>query len=138
VYAQYDIPVREAWKAFLDSLLKSFSAAKSSTVQSQAINAMRTLGSAEATFLSQNGRFGTLEELRSAEIVSNDFGAPAGYRLELAVTSEGQGFTMSMTPTDYGKPARESYFMDESYVLRRADKQGAPATSSDPPIGGGS
>jgi hypothetical protein len=134
VYAQYEIPVREAWKALLDSVLKSLTQKKTATVQTDAVVKLRQLGSAEATYFAEKGRYGTLDELRAAEMLPQDFASFGTYRLELTVTNDGKGFTASMTPAEYGNPARDSYFMDESYVIRYVDRQGAPATAADPAI----
>jgi hypothetical protein len=135
VYVRYEIPVREAWKALLDSVLKGLMKKKTAAVQTEAVGTLRWVGSAEATFFAEKGRFATLDELRAATMLPSDFSAAANYRLDLTVTNDGKGFAASMTPVEYGNPARDSYFMDESYVVRYVDRQGAPATAADPAIG---
>ena len=54
------------------------------------------------------------------------------YRIELSAS--GDKYAVTATPKDYGKPARRSFFMDETGIIRAADRGGQPATSSDPPI----
>jgi hypothetical protein len=49
--------------------------------------------------------------------------------------SKSEGFTLSSSPTEYGKTGRRSFFLDTSGVLRGADKQGGFATAADPRIG---
>jgi type II secretory pathway pseudopilin PulG len=44
-------------------------------------------------------------------------------------------FSLSSSPKEYGKAGKRSFFLDSSGTLRGADKQGAPATSTDPRIG---
>jgi hypothetical protein len=134
VYAQYDLPVRDAWKSLVASFVKSLTKAKAASAQSEAVGKLRWIGSAEATYYAENERFATLEELRQTNMISSDFEPGAGYRLELTVTNGGKGFSASITPAEYGKPARDSYFMDESYVIRYADRQGAAATATDPVV----
>jgi hypothetical protein len=134
VYARYEIPVREAWKALVESLVRTLTKAKSAGAHSEAIGTVRWLGSAEATYFAQKGRFGTVDELRAADVLPDDFAPAAGYTLDVTVSADGKAFVASAVPVSYGNPARDSYFIDESYVIRHADRQGAAATASDPPV----
>jgi hypothetical protein len=44
-------------------------------------------------------------------------------------------FSLASTPDTYGKTGRRSFFLDSTGTLRAADKQGAVAVSTDPPVG---
>ncbi len=44
-------------------------------------------------------------------------------------------FSLASSPKEYGKKGRRSFFLDNSGVLRGADKQGGVATIADPRIG---
>lgn len=44
-------------------------------------------------------------------------------------------FVLTASPKEYGKTGRRSFFLDSAGMLRGADKQGAVATYTDPPIG---
>ena len=72
-------------------------------------------------------------------------GIAGGYRLRysiVAATGEedisernrGAGFTLAATPVLYGKDGRRSFFLDNTGVLRGADKNGVVATANDPRI----
>lgn len=45
------------------------------------------------------------------------------------------GFQLAATPAEYGKSGKRSFYLDSSGILRAADKKGAVATASDPPVG---
>jgi hypothetical protein len=94
---------------------------------------MRTLASAEATYHSTEGagRFGTLDELTQAGMVSKDLLQNSGYKIELIVSNS--RFEISAVPTEYGKTGKRSFFLDESSVLRAADHGGGAATIADKP-----
>ncbi len=79
-----------------------------------------------------NGSYGSLEQLIAAEFVPKEMLDNSGYRFEVTVT--GDKFEISATPVEYGKTGNMSYFMDHTRTIRGADRNGASATSSDPPI----
>jgi hypothetical protein len=56
----------------------------------------------------------------------------SGYKFEITLT--GDKFEVYAVPVEYGKTGTMSYFIDQTRVLRGADRAGASATSSDPQI----
>jgi hypothetical protein len=106
------------------------------TVQKErmAIGAMYTIVSAEEQYRTSKGggSYGTLEQLISEKLVPKDMIENSGYRIELTVT--GDKFEVSAAPVEYGKTGKMSYYLDNTGVLRGADRSGASATASDPPI----
>ena len=78
------------------------------------------------------GSYGTMEQLVEAELISKEFIEGSGYRFELTVA--GDKFEVSAVPLEYGKTGNLSFFIDNTRVLRGGDRNGASATSSDPPI----
>lgn len=94
---------------------------------------LRTLASAESTFQSTMGagRFGSMDELIKAGLISSDLGNNSGYTVELIVSNS--RFEISAVPTEYGKTGKRSFFLDESSVLRAADHGGGAATIADKP-----
>lgn len=60
---------------------------------------------------------------------------PAGGNLPEEEVNNAETFSLAATPNEYGKTGRRSFFLDSGGVLRGADKQGAPANSTDPRIG---
>ena len=78
------------------------------------------------------GSCGTLEDLFAAELISKESVERSGYRFE--VTVSGDKFEVSAVPLEYGQSGRVSLFLDFTRVLRGGDKNGAPASASDPSI----
>jgi hypothetical protein len=99
-----------------------------------AIAAMYTIARAEQEYLKTkgNGSGATLEQLIEAEMVSKGMIDNSGYRFELTVS--GDKFEVTGVPLEYGKSGNLSLFIDQTFVLRGADRNGASATSSDPPL----
>lgn len=73
-------------------------------------------------------------------------GLAGGYRLRYSILpatgeediserNRGAGFTLASTPVVYEKDGRRSFFLDETGVLRGADKNGVVATADDPRVG---
>ena len=83
----------------------------------------------------EHNRFGTLEE-----ILPKDFGEKTfrglfeqlGYKLEM--TLSGDKYTVTATPTAYGKSGKLSFYTDNSRVIRQGDHGGRPATAADKPV----
>jgi hypothetical protein len=106
------------------------------TVQKErmAIGAIYMIVSAEEQYKTSKGggSYGTLEQLISEKLVPQEMIENSGYRIDLTVT--GDKFEVSAAPVEYGKTGRMSYYLDTTGVLRGADRSGASATVSDPPI----
>jgi hypothetical protein len=98
-----------------------------------AIGLMYTIGRAEQEYLKTKGSGATLEQLIEAEMVSKEMIENSGYRFEL--TLSGDKFEVSGVPLEYGKSGNLSLFIDQTFILRAADRNGAAATVSDPPLG---
>jgi hypothetical protein len=104
------------------------------TNESIAQSNLRTLSAAQATFHSTtgNGRYGTLDELITADLMAKDLVEKYGYKIELTIMSN--KFEAVAVPIEYGKTGRRSFFIDESGVLRGGDHGGGAATLADKPI----
>jgi len=98
------------------------------------IGAMYMIAGAEQRYKEGTGAgsYGTLEQLMAENLVPKDTIEKSGYRFE--VTVSGDKFEVSAAPVEYGKTGKMSYFIDDTFVVRGADRSGASATSSDPPI----
>jgi hypothetical protein len=92
------------------------------------------IASAEQQYKSGKGggSYGTLELLIAENLVTKDMIENSGYKFE--VTVSGDKFEISAAPAEYGKTGKMSYYMDNTWSLRGGDRNGAPATASDPPI----
>lgn len=109
------------------------------TSQNSAIGALNMLVSAELAYREKGGRFGSIDELKTAgtldsiaaDLIANDLSA---YRLEVVATGDGESakFTVTATPVMYGRTAKLSLYIDETGIMRGLDKQGAVARGDDP------
>lgn len=95
---------------------------------------LRTIVSAEATYQATegDGKFGTIDQLEAANLIQKDFLKNFGYRIELTVGET--TYEVTAVPVEYGKTGRLSFFVDETAVIRGADRGGAPATAGDTPL----
>lgn len=82
---------------------------------------LRTIVSAEATYQATtgDGRYGTLDELVKAGLISKGPIERYGYEIELTVSAT--KFEATAVPIEYGKSGNFSYFVDESAVVRGGD-----------------
>lgn len=110
--------------------------------EGSAINSLRKIHAAEATYQATAGRgdFGNIEDLHRHNMIAADLasGTRHGYRFKVeAVKDTGEGlpgFIAVAVPTDYGSTGKRSFFLDETGVIRAADSQGMEATKYDPPV----
>jgi uncharacterized protein DUF3352 len=97
-----------------------------------AIGVMYTLAQAEIAYKKANGTCATLEQLSAANMFPKEMIEKTGYKFDLTVS--GDKFELSAVPLEYGKSGNMSLFIDQTFVLRGGDRNGAAATASDPPI----
>lgn len=113
------------------------------TPETQALSTLTVIRDAQDSRKQTSGSYGSLDEL-----VPQRKGAPRGiydyhplakknleaasYRFEL--TAAGYRYSVTAVPKDYGKAGRRSFYMDETGVIRAADRAGQPATADDPPV----
>jgi hypothetical protein len=97
-----------------------------------AISLMYAIAGAEQQYKQKKGSCGTLDQLIAEGNVSKQMVESSGYKFELTLV--GDKFELSAVPSEYGKGGILSLFIDSTMVLRGADRNGAAATVSDPPI----
>ncbi len=120
-------------------------AARRAANEGSAINALRTIHSAEATWQATkgNGKYGSLFDLYNMNLISPELakGERNGYKFNVELVSTRDdglpGFEIVGVPTEYGATGRRSFFIDETGVIRGADARGMDATKYDPPLGSG-
>jgi hypothetical protein len=93
---------------------------------------LRSVVNAEISYqLESAGQYATLDELVQKGSMSDPSqGKLTGYRFDVKVRAG--GFEATAVPERFGISGKRSFYVDESRVLRAADKGGLPATSSDP------
>ena len=100
----------------------------------RAVGALMNIRSAETFYKSGKGKgsFATRDQLMSENLVPKLMLVREAYRIEITVT--GDKFEATATPTEYGKTGRQSFYLDESGIIRGADHGGQPASVADKPL----
>ena len=95
---------------------------------------LRMFHNAQMSFKGSAGHFGTLEELKAASYLNEEYASleMEGYEIKFSIS--GDKFEATATPTAYPKLGRRSFYIDQSGDLRGADTGGKPASASDPVI----
>jgi len=115
-------------------------AARMAANEGSAVSTMRTLHSAEATYQSLYGRYGSLDELAARNLVDyqTGMGRKNGYEFTVELKpspySNVDGFEVVARPQGYKSSGRRSFFVDETGVIRAGDKEGGPLTRFDAPL----
>lgn len=93
-----------------------------------------SIAKAEAQYqVMNNGAYGTMQDLiQNQFLVDPSKGQLGRYKFDLEVGEH--GFAATAVPERYPMTGRRSFYIDESGVLRGADKAGAKATASDPAL----
>jgi hypothetical protein len=107
-----------------------------------AINTLRAIASAEASFKTKAGagEYGSLEQLEKQKLLESVRAAATqnGYVFEIRIQAGKMEspavFTVSAVPQTYGVSGRRSFYIDQTGVLRGADKEGGTADVADQTI----
>jgi hypothetical protein len=105
---------------------------KRANPQASAMMSIRTLGTAEAKFQSDNGRYGTLHELVGDGHIDPVIatGVKNGYRFEIRLGEK--EFEAYATPIKVATGATRSFYLSSpDWRIRGADKQGEKADADD-------
>src|SRR6266446_8595568 len=76
------------------------------------------LHEAEAQFKSSRGRYGTLAELASVDLIASDVASGRLPGSRICVTPGDHGYTIKVIPRPWGISGRTSLYSDETKVLR--------------------
>ncbi len=107
------------------------------------IVSLREIHHAQMTYASTygNGNYGTFNELYNNNLVTTGFALSSvykGYFSSMTLLMQGPAtparFSVKIAPQVYGRMGTRSFYIDETGVLRGADKQGFFANETDPPI----
>jgi hypothetical protein len=104
------------------------------------ISAMRTLHGAQVTYAATvgNGQFAdVLSDLYVARLIDIvlALGTKHGYDFEMKAVSGSPGtFKIWAQPTQHGVTGRRSFYVDQTGVVRGADRGGSPSGPNDPPV----
>lgn len=103
-----------------------------------AIHSVGTIAQAEEMYYLNFNKYATLDELGRADYVDSTLaaGTKYGYNFSIDLTTDDgvPGFAVTAVPSEYRSTGRRSFYVDESAIVRAADKSGGPATKMDPPL----
>jgi len=108
--------------------------------EASAINSIRQIAGAEASYQATSGAggYGDLRQLAARGLVDEQTGRGLKNGYVIQVFSFGDEYEVVATPLKYGSSGRRSfYFSSEDAVLRAEDKRGAPAGAQSPELGVG-
>lgn len=99
-----------------------------------AMTRLQAIADAQAYYqIESGGSYASLEQLvGKGFMLDPSKGKLAGYRFDVRVKAN--GFEATAVPVKYAVTGRRSFYIDESRVMRGADRGGDPATASDPAI----
>jgi hypothetical protein len=109
--------------------------------ETSAVSSLRSIRDAEADFRSRSGHYGRLDELAAAGLLPSDLasGSKNGYLLE--ILTEADSFEAFATPSVYRHHrwalngiGQRSFYVNETGVIREADKRGNRAGADDRPL----
>lgn len=100
----------------------------------QAVASMKAIKSAEKSFYTSNGRYGTLEELFEANLIDKFLagGAKQGYRYQLLIKNS--SYEVTAVPEQYGAAGDLSFYLNDTGIIRARDRKGEKADQTDAPI----
>ena len=92
---------------------------------------LRTLKQAELAYFAENGKFATIDELVSSGAL-NHTPEVLDYTIEIETTPG--GYVVMAVPDEYGPDGRQSFYLDQSGIIRGADHNGGAPKPTDPAI----
>lgn len=126
-----------------DPVIEPCGASPRSENERYSMMSLRTIHSAQMTYASTYGagQYGTLAQLYDFNLVRTGFALATVYKgyvctmtvIPTTATMPAR-FIVRIVPQIYGRTGIRSFYIDETGVLRGADKQGQPADENDPPI----
>jgi len=99
-----------------------------------AISRLRSIANAEITYqVESGGQCGTLDQLIERGLIGDpSSGKLTGYKFEVRVKPG--GFEATAVPERVGLTGMRSFYVDQSRIVRGADKKGEAATEFDPQV----
>jgi prepilin-type N-terminal cleavage/methylation domain-containing protein len=117
--------------------IPSLLAARRAANESAAIGNLRTIGSAQATYYSQKGTYGTFANLTSQSMLDNAFSAAStrdSYGVASVGTLPGPTFEFKAEPIAPSAGTRAFNILDD-FVIRQLNGSAAPSGTAGTPIG---
>jgi prepilin-type N-terminal cleavage/methylation domain-containing protein len=108
--------------------------AKNATQSASAVASMRTINSSQSTFRASHGRFGTLAELGTVNLLADpnlSSGEKSGYAFDVT-TATNLNYEAVADPVHDPRNSYQHYFIDGTAIIRV--RVGAPAAVTSNPI----
>ena len=104
-----------------------------------AVRSLHEISLAQATYQSNFGKYGTLEELAAQNLINPRLrsGIRNGYIFTVALTTDEmnvEGFAAVAVPETYRSSGIRSFYVDETSVIRAGDNHGGPSSKMDDPL----
>lgn len=87
---------------------------------------------AQQAYREKNKRYGSIEDLKRAELLYEPDTDTNGYKISLSFDDD--HFSATATPVTYGVTGRRSFFIDHTGTLRAGDHGGKAASATDPAV----
>ena len=108
--------------------------ARNATQSASAVSSMRTINQAQSAFRASNGRFGTLPELGTSDLIADPHlsaGEKSGYTFDVT-TATALNYEAVADPVNDPRNSFQHYFIDGTAIIRV--NVGAAATVASNPI----
>jgi hypothetical protein len=94
---------------------------------------IKAIRSAEKVFVSNNGKYGTLQELAASGLIESKLatGMNDGYRFDLSVN--GKSYKATAVPITYDETGSWSFYVNETGIIRGTPLN-RPANNNDQPV----
>lgn len=111
-------------------------AARRAANESASISTLRRISLAQSTYQGQHGTYGDLNALASEKLIDPDLvsGPRYGYTFTTTAHPDPAAFETTAVPVSYPNTGMRSFYIDETGVIRAADRHGAEATRLDAPL----
>ncbi|MEW6209536.1 MAG: hypothetical protein AB1631_14300 [Acidobacteriota bacterium] len=91
---------------------------------------LRSIATAEMAYFAEQDKYASLDELVGMGLLNDPSrGKLSGYRFDVKVKQH--SFEATAVPEKFGATGRRSFYIDETGVMRAAERGGAAATASD-------
>jgi type II secretory pathway pseudopilin PulG len=129
------VPIGIVAAIAIPNLMASIRAAN----EASSIRALRMISTAEVRYQEYHGKYGSLRELATDQLIDDSLGSGKwkGYRFSVNMTDghPGEfGFEVVAVPSDYSASGIRSFYTDETGVIRGANHHGENATKFDSPL----
>jgi hypothetical protein len=119
---------------FFSVLIPNIMAARRMANEASAIRSMKMLHLAEGIYKENNDKFGTMQELSTAQLIDSELGKgeKSGYRFTINASID--SCDIYGTPVSASSGNRSFYMSCADDVIHAANKQGSLADENDPPL----